>query len=149
MKDQQEHDELKGIAPLVSGLPKHDPFVVPEGFFDRFPHEVQAAIIARSRKTGWAALPIMARRVVVALPALALLAGLWWYLQAPAAIGPVLSTTPSLDEMSWSEEHELLASMEEEELPSLGDPDVELTEAELAAYLAQEGVDLTELIAEP
>lgn len=40
MKSNNTIDELHD-APLLKGIPAHDPFVVPEGFFERFPHQVQ------------------------------------------------------------------------------------------------------------
>ncbi len=43
MEPRSTHDELKD-APTLRVIPKVDPFVVPEGFFDRFPQQVQARI---------------------------------------------------------------------------------------------------------
>jgi hypothetical protein len=40
MKSNNTNDELRQ-APLLKGIPTHDPFVVPDGFFERFPHQVQ------------------------------------------------------------------------------------------------------------
>jgi len=43
-------NELARTAPTLHGLPKVDPFVVPDGFFERFPHAVGDAIAARERR---------------------------------------------------------------------------------------------------
>lgn len=40
MERHNEHDELKD-TPFLRGIAKVDPFVVPERFFDTFPHAVQ------------------------------------------------------------------------------------------------------------
>lgn len=40
MKSKNTNDELKE-APLLKSIPAHDPFVVPDGFFERFPHQLQ------------------------------------------------------------------------------------------------------------
>ena len=40
MKSKHTSDELNE-APLLKSIPAHDPFVVPDGFFERFPHRVQ------------------------------------------------------------------------------------------------------------
>lgn len=151
MNDRHENEELERIAPTLSAREPRDPFVVPEGFFDRFPHEVQAAIAARARRRGWAGLPVPVRRLAFALPLIALLVGTWWYFNTEGDSTPIaeLSTTPSLEELSWSDQEYLLASLEEEGFATAAFTDVELTEAELAAYLMHENVDITELITEP
>lgn len=149
MERYDPHDDLKRIAPTLHGLDRRDPFVVPEGFFDRFPHDVQAAIAAGRQRKGWSARPLFVRRIAVALPVAALLAGTWWGFQRnDGPVGPELASTPSLDELTWSEEHDLLASIAEEDLPTLGTTTLELTDDELAAYIEHQDIDLTELIAE-
>jgi hypothetical protein len=40
MKSKNTNNELKE-APLLKSIPAHDPFVVPDGFFERFPHQLQ------------------------------------------------------------------------------------------------------------
>ncbi len=52
MIDPRDTDPLSE-APLLRNIPKADPFVVPDGFFERFPMQVQAAISARP--SGWQA----------------------------------------------------------------------------------------------
>lgn len=52
MKRHPDNDPLDD-APLLRGIPKMDPFVVPEGFFDRFPMQVQAAIARDHQQSAW------------------------------------------------------------------------------------------------
>jgi hypothetical protein len=47
MNDQGEQDDLRTIAPTLHRLKGGEPFVVPESFFDRFPHTVQTRVVAR------------------------------------------------------------------------------------------------------
>jgi hypothetical protein len=55
MEPHEQHDELKK-APFLRSLPKVDPFVVPEGFFEGFPHAVGSRILKqRSKRAGWSA----------------------------------------------------------------------------------------------
>lgn len=51
MQHGEEHDELTG-APTLRSLPRTNPFVVPDGFFDRFPHTVQQQAIDAERTAG-------------------------------------------------------------------------------------------------
>lgn len=53
MTERHDTDPLSE-APLLRSIPRTDPFVVPDGFFDRFPMQVQAAI--NSRHSGWKAI---------------------------------------------------------------------------------------------
>lgn len=148
MEDTRENHELKRIAPTLFAMERRDPFAAPEGFFERFPHDVQAAIVARNTRRGWQVWPLFVRRIAVALPMLALLAGAWWYIaRITQPVVADLSTTPSIDELSWSEEHDLLASLEEE-LEAMPAADLDLSEQELAAYVDNQGIDLTDLLTE-
>lgn len=52
MTKHPEYDPL-GDAPLLRAIPKVDPFAVPEGFFDRFPAQVQAALARPQQTTAW------------------------------------------------------------------------------------------------
>lgn len=149
MEASNNNDELERIAPTLHRLQGRDPFMVPDGFFDRFPHEVQAAIVAREQLRGWAALPLLARRLAIALAVAAVLAGGWWIRNnKPGTAIAQLSTTPCLDDLNWSEEHELLASLEED-LPTMEAADIRLTDDEIAAYITHENIDLTDLLTEP
>ena len=43
MDTHTEHEDLKQLAPTLASIPKVDPFVVPQGLFERFPHRRIAA----------------------------------------------------------------------------------------------------------
>lgn len=76
MEARHEHDEPTN-APLLGGIPKVDPFVVPQNFFERFPHQVQASIAERERKPSlgnwltwrwrYAAVPALVAALVIVL----------------------------------------------------------------------------------
>jgi hypothetical protein len=152
MNDTNEPDDLKRSAPTLFGLPKADPFVVPEGFFDRFPHEVQGLVTAKKhRGVNWSAW----KRTAIALPALALLGlGVWWATRPSpqpdhlAALTGVSLTDGELDALGDDE----LAALTEEVIPlvepeqALGQVGIRLNDDELIAYFEGEGVDMNELI---
>lgn len=52
MKPSAESDPLSE-APLLQSIPKTDPLAAPEGFFERFPHQVQQAISERQAAPWW------------------------------------------------------------------------------------------------
>ena len=68
MEDLNENEELRKSAPTLFGLPKHDPFIVPAGFFERFPHEVQVMVTTPKHS----AFGVWVKRTAFALPLLAL-----------------------------------------------------------------------------
>lgn len=146
MDDRREHEELRRSAPTLMGLPKSDPFVAPEGFFDRFPHEVQALVTARAKRplsTWW-------KRAAIALPLLALV--VWGVEQIVRTDVPIVATVPahvpalSDEELDALDPHELFAGLEESELAPWDSIGLDLSDAELIAYAEQEGLDPIELI---
>ena len=151
MEPLDDNDELKRIAPTLHGLPKADPFVVPDGFFDRFPHQVQAAIVAGTRVhtpvwNCW-------KRMAIALPVIALIGlGAWWFRSAPIIEPAVAFSADSLPSdptmIDDLEETDLVAFIEETDNANtdLGAVDMRLDEDELLAYLETENADLTDLI---
>ena len=148
MNDLDDINELKRIAPTLFGLPKSDPFVVSETFFERFPHEVQAKVTAQRN-----AFPVwnLWKRVAIALPVVALIAGgLWWMKRAPFVppIAQVEVTPLTNDEIDQVEDNDLLASIDVSPTADLGEVNVQLNDAELLAYLNNEQTDITQLITE-
>ena len=152
MNEERENEELQRMAPTLFGMPRQDPFVVSDDLFDRFPHEVQAAIVAREKQRGWSGLPVLMRRLAIALPVIAMLAAAWWLFRTPPTqVGNNMAqiSTPSIDDLSLFEEHDLLAALSDEELPSLSTVELDLNDQELAAYVEREGIDITEYALEP
>jgi hypothetical protein len=151
METHTEQDDPLGQAPLLSGLAGRDPFVVPDGFFDRFPNEVRTIILARKHRgsffrSAWS------YRAAIAIPSMALLAAVWWFAQrGPMDQGAHLASIsiPSIDDLSAQEEGELLASIPSTQLASFATVGIDLNDDELAAYVEHEGLDLTEYMIEP
>jgi len=144
-----ERDELKRLAPRLHGLPKADPFTVPDGFFERFPHQVQAAI-AEGRSTNAPAWTWW-KRAAFALPVLAILAtGAMLLLRENTPAPVAVEVTPLPDsELVLLDDATLLAAIEDNAAAitpaDLGHVDSALDETYLLAYLEEEGADLTEL----
>jgi len=140
-------DELRD-APLLKGVRGNDPFVVPEGFMDRFPHQVQQAATPMPRTVGAA----------------------WerarWYWPAGIAIGMLAvlfilrhpgtdpGATPLAEELIDPYELGLLGSDDASTLlleadgPTLADVYLPVTDDELLGYIASEEIALDLLIEE-
>ncbi|MFT3886017.1 MAG: hypothetical protein QM724_11465 [Flavobacteriales bacterium] len=140
MKTSDPNDGLH-----LAAIPKADPFVTPDGFFERFPHDVQAAVAAQRRpdRSPWYL------RWAFALPVVALL-GLcsWWALRdaPPPATAQVEVTPLSDDELAYLDEHDAQTLLDEASGADLGEVDLRLNDDELLAYLENEHADITELI---
>jgi hypothetical protein len=151
MEVRDDHNDPARWAPTLHQLPKLDPFVVPEGFFEHFPHRVGAAIRASqaSKARRW---PVP-MRWAMALPVLFLAGGaIWWFMDVPvdavAANYEVLAPIDLLD-ISDALGADVLAYVEDEgAIVELGQVDIGLDENELLAYLERERIDLSELIIE-
>ena len=142
-------NELARTAPTLHGLPKVDPFVVPDGFFERFPHAVGDAIAARERRVSGGWRPWM--RWALAVPAVALL--VWAGLRAGGSdrASDGLAELPVLtsDELVEITDADVMAYLEEGGgTIDLEQVDVDLNDDEMLAYLATQDVDITELITE-
>lgn len=66
-----ENDELRKIAPTLADIPKYNPFIVPDGYFDELPAVIQEKIIAVKKRFS-----IAERFVWIFRPQLAVAAGL-------------------------------------------------------------------------
>ena len=147
MEPLNEHDELKRSAPTLAGLPKADPFVVPEQLFEQFPHQVQAMVAAKGRSKSWG----LRWKLAIALPLVALLTFSTWRLLRtdPVIEAPMVAVTPLTDdELAAYADIDPLSVVEEEDLPPLGEVNLELNDEDLLAYLEEEHTDLSELISE-
>lgn len=150
MGTEHDTDDLKRLAPTLASLHKADPFVVPEGFFERFPHQVQARV---AKPAPTALLPVWMKRLALALPLAAALAGAWWLLRAKEAPAPEVAVEipeAGIDELELLEHPEAFAALAEEGAPleALAPTSVDLTDDELAVWLENESTDPSELIAE-
>lgn len=138
---------------LLGAIPRTDPFVVPDSYFEQLPHAVQARIAARGQRSP---MHLAWRRWAVALPVVVAI-GVGSFLlfhdggrdvrPAPVAATVTPLTDAELDQMDVSD---LFAATDENDLPELGTTvDVQLTDDELLAYLDREHADLTELLEQP
>ncbi|MEO8067210.1 MAG: hypothetical protein ABI599_05920 [Flavobacteriales bacterium] len=148
--DDAERAQLERLAPSLFAIQGDEPFNVPEHFFDRLPHEVQAKVLDQERKTlafGWL------WRIAIAAPVAAVLFGAWWFTRStpatndPAAITSDAETIPAISDLEGLEEDDLLfaVALDNDRSPEAADP--ELTDEELLDYLDQ-NADLNELISE-
>ena len=147
MEDHHEQEDLERLAPTLMGLPKRDPFAVPDGFFDRFPHAVQARVTTRP-----APVIVWLRRAAIALPVLALLAlGAWWLNRREPGTADLAVEVPApaseedLYLLAGDDLYVELALSEDLDAPA---PDLELSAEELALYYELNGTDVGALIDE-
>ena len=140
-------DELKD-APLLRSIPKHDPFIVPDGFFDRFPHAVQARILEQQHpiaKPWWSRFAIPA----ISLGMMALLVLVWWMI--PTNKPELNALVPELDEHTEfavldETDSDLLYALFDTSTTPMGNVDLQLETEELIAYLDNENLPLDFLI---
>ena len=149
-----DNEEMKRDAPFLNGLPKADPFVVPDGFFERFPHQVQAAITSQrpAQNYAWT----WWKRVAIALPiTLVTCWGAWMFTSGnrPDEHTAVAITPLTDNELDAIDDNEIFAAFDEADASDitsedLGDVALRLNDDELLAYLENEDADITELITE-
>lgn len=147
MEQRSDHDDLKD-APVLRSIQTEDPFRTPDGFFDRFPADVQARIAERrdrSVRTGWMAVPGWLR-ISSAVGALVLVIGAFMlFRSAPtdqemAAVPEIDLTTDDLL-LDRYEMSELVRSIDEPDdlMAAIGR---DLGRDELALYLENEELPL-------
>lgn len=151
MNDLHNTDELKD-ATLLRGIPQHDPFVVPDGFFDRFPQTVQARIAAQ-RPTTWTdrlAGLLRPRIAISGLAVLAIVATTWTlWPSGPSAGTAALGAAVEPEEvLSADVDDELLFAALDGDEPLLDAVELPLSDTELEAYLENEELPLDLLIEE-
>lgn len=145
INEHNKDTDLERVAPTLHAMKGRRPLVVPDGFYDRFPHAVVARITkeeARGSGTIWW------RVLVPTVPVLAAIAAMLWYTTgtAPTPTQEPLSllTLAELDAYSPLDEHVLLAEIEE--LPEWDQVDAELSQDELLAYLEHSDLELYEVL---
>lgn len=154
MEPLDDTNELKRMAPTLHAVPRKDPFLVPDSFFEHFPHQVQAAITRQDQRSSRTWSPW--KRLALAFPVLALLGlGIWWITRPPAVIADAaMAIVPLSDEeLDLMDEEDVLAALDGSAATStsttdLGQVDLQLNDDELLTYLETEGADLTDLIIE-
>ncbi len=151
MIDPNNMDDLKD-APLLRSIPQHDPFVVPDGFFDRFPQTVQARIAAQ-QPTSWSdrLVAMLRPRVWVgAVAVLAIVATTWslWPTGTPSATSAHGVAIEPEELLSTDVDDELLFAALASDEPLLDAVDLPLSDTELEAYLENEELPLDLLIEE-
>ena len=151
MIDPNDTDELKD-APLLRGIPLHDPFVVPDGFFDRFPQTVQARIAAQ-QPASWTdrlAALLRPRRVIGSLAVITIVVTTWTLWPSGTSTGTAsLGVAVEPEEvLSNDVDDELLFATLASDGPLLDAIDLPLTDSELEAYLENEELPLDLLLEE-
>ena len=150
MTERNEPNELSE-APQLRAIPKVDPFVVPEGFFERFPQQVKAE--ATRERMPWALFgpPLRLARLagVLTLVAVAVLAWKNWSTPVDmrtAMTEPTLETDLlAMEELSSDQLYSLMA----EDPAPFTHVDPELGADQLIAYLEEEDLPLDILVEEP
>jgi hypothetical protein len=152
MDHLNDNEELERDAPFLAGLPKAEPFVVPDGFFERFPHQVQAAVTAH--RPG----PSMAwrwwKRMAIALPIVALVSlGTWMLTRGNGPVeAPIVAVTPLTNgELDAIDDNEIFTAFDDTDAGTMtaedfGEVALQLNDDELLAYLENEDADIADLI---
>lgn len=134
-------------APLLGSIPKLDPFVVPDGFFDQFPHQVQSNILlAQERNTRMAWMQFLFKPALIGSFSVVVLALLGWWAWQPAEQQP----TAAQHEIAREAEFLMVEDIEEPELYALfassdntmADVDLSLDDDVLIDYLENEDLSL-------
>jgi len=149
MEPLDHNEKLKRHAPRLHALGKVNPFKVPEGFFEHFPHRVQA-VAAKPRAT--TAMPWL-KRVAIALPLVAVMAMAVHLLrlerQSAIPLDITAEEAAQLLLLSSNTTQEILSTADDADWPDLGNVTIQLSPDEAAAYVDRENIDITDLIAEP
>jgi hypothetical protein len=149
MEPENDINELRQAAPRLANIRKEDPFRVPDGFFERFPHRVQALAVAKRtpRSTVWM------KRLAIALPLVATVVVCTHLLRRETSTTPVINITADeaaqLLTYGTDDTQDLLTNTGTSDLPDMGTVTIQLTPDEAAAYVDRENIDVTNLITEP
>lgn len=151
MEHSNGPDELRD-APLLSKLRRSDPFVTPEGFFERFPQEVQQRIRQRER-AAWSLRPVFRPAWVIGTTVIALILTVFLVLREPTTplLQAELTEEPAVmpDELvldTWNTD-QLLAEIASEE-GSVSGVAHDLDAEELAAYIEHEELPIDLILEE-
>ncbi len=145
MRRNEEHDPLDD-APLLRGLKGGaDPLVVPDGFFERFPHEVQAKVTRRAAPVDG----IWMTRLAWSLGVVAVVLAVWFALplmQDPVVAPQEMALDVHPEELPLNEH--LVWDVYADDVPLFSEVLLDLEEHEMIAYLEHENVDVELLMLE-
>lgn len=147
-RTDQIEDPLNDAPILRSLKARPDPFVAPEGFFDRSPHLIQERVVKKDLPMSG----IWMKRLALSIGVIAVVIAVWWALpvtdrSAADPIEPELVIDVSPDELPLNESL-LWAVQNDPDQPLFEEVMIELEEEELMAYLEYENVDVEHLIEE-
>ncbi len=146
MRRNEEHDPLDE-APVLRGLKGGaDPLVVPDGFFERFPHEVQAKVVAR-RPT---LTVLWVKRLAWSLGLIAVVLAVWFALpqtQDTSLTPQELALDVHPEELPV-QTHLVWDVYADDEVALFGEVLLDLEEHEMIAYLERENVNVELLMLE-
>ncbi|HMC98350.1 MAG TPA: hypothetical protein VKG92_11880 [Flavobacteriales bacterium] len=150
--DAPENDELQQ-APGLRSIPRTDPFVVPDGFFERFPQVVQQRIAEdRGRSRRWSLeLSGWLRPAVGALAAIVVITLAWMlWPKAGEDLPEAQVAAYETPEHVWDEidAEDVYTALSTDD-PLLAEVDLTLSDEEMADYIEQEELPLDLLIEEP
>ncbi|MEZ4738052.1 MAG: hypothetical protein R2818_01520 [Flavobacteriales bacterium] len=150
MQEDQHIDELKDL-PVLGKMPKRNPFMAPEGFFDHFPHAVQHLIVDAPRHSPWAWLfTSWVPRIATVL--LLVIGSIAWF-QWPEGEQGIASAEPGEQVLPYElldmefDEDLIFATLAHDE-PVMNTVDLALSEREMTAYVEYEDLSLELLIEE-
>lgn len=147
-RTDQIEDPLNDAPILRSLKARPDPFVAPEGFFDRSPHLIRERVVKKDLPMSG----IWVKRLALSIGVIAVVIAVWWALPVTdhSAADPIeqeLVIDVSPDELPLNESL-LWAVQNDPDQPLFEDVMIELEEEELMAYLEYENVDVEHLIEE-
>lgn len=150
MEHLDEHDALHE-APTLRGLSTHDPFVVPDRFFEHFPQAVQQRIAAEhAKRPSWSGpfnlTPWRVFAGSLALVAVVVAAWVAWPISSPTPIAEVNMNIEPEEILYENVDTEMLFTVLEEEDGSLNTLGLSAVEEDLLAYLENEDLPLDLLI---
>ncbi len=105
MKEENIHDELRSLSPLLSSLKeKNDPHRLPDGYFDQLESSVFQRLEAEGlrvsvpeTKSGWSVWLSPARLAAAAAAVAVLITAVWWLRPTDT---PALTQTDTLEEIT-------------------------------------------------
>lgn len=143
MDPHDDIEELRKEAPTLFGMAKSDPFEVPSGFFDYFPHNLQEQV--RGVKPG-VQIPFW-KGLVIALPLVLVIIGVTGIL-ITMTNSPIVGSQPTFTVVDiehvidYEDPEELLALMDTEDLPDHFTLDMDLSDGSEDEFLIDDSIEI-------